>query len=140
MNLERFFSTTWVVILAAFVAFLAYGAIWVFFIGIKQWKREIADWNLSAKTSQHPDFNSTALIACAVTTALVYVLAGIMNIAQATELLSDEKITEGIAWLFVVVIGPLVTGKAISKFSSSKYGATEAPPQPPTNVSGGGNP
>ncbi len=127
--IERFFATTWIVIVAAFVAALSFGAIWVFYIGIQQWRREIADWNKSTKSGQHPDFNSTAMIAVAVTAAIVYVMYGILDVGQSTALLSDDKVTEGVAWLFVVVIVPLVTGKAVTKFSSNKYGSTETPPK-----------
>ena len=123
--IETWFARTWIVIIAAFVAFLAYASIKIIFIAVNQWKLELNAWN-SGKTSKvHPEFSTSSLIASIVSSVLLFVMLGIMNVGQATALMSDDKVLAGLAWLYVAVLFPLITGKTMNKFSADKYGNVE---------------
>ena len=122
MTVELFFSNTWIVIVAAFVASINYVAVWIVFIGVKQWREELAWWNASDHKTQHPDFNTTVWISALVVAAIDFVMLGVMNVGQATELLSDPNVLTGVSWLFGSVLAPLILGRAMNKYTNDKFG------------------
>lgn len=124
-TLSLWFAHTWIVIVAAFAAGLVYVSLWVAFIGVQQWKRENEWYNASDRSKPHPDYNTTALIAGVTTSAILWIMLAILNVGQATELLSDNNVLTGISWLYGAVLGPLVLGKVINKFTADKYGSTD---------------
>ena len=128
--IELFFARTWIVIAAAFIAAVNFVAVWVLFIGISYWKGSLREWVAGGRKTAIPDLNSNILIFALVASLLDLVVFAIIDVGQATAILTSEHI-EGIAWLYVVVLVPLVTGKTITKFASSKYGSSEQPPPPP---------
>ena len=93
-------------------------------------------WNLAKeyaclfRSSGKTFSNFDILIFALVASLLDLVVFAIMDVGQSTTILTGENL-EGIAWLYVVVLVPLVTGKTITKFASSKYGSAEVPPPPP---------
>lgn len=128
--MELWFARTWIVIAAAFIAAVNFVACWVLFVGISYWRGSLRDWVKAGRKTSIPDLNSNILIFALVASLLDLVVFGIMDVGQATTILTGERL-EGIAWLYVVVLVPLVTGKTITKFASSKYGSSEIPPPPP---------
>lgn len=135
---ELWFARTWIVIAAGFVAAINFVAAWVLYIGISHWRSSLDAWQLQGRKTAVPDLNSNILIFSVVASLLDLVMFAIMNVGQATSILTDAHL-EGLAWLYVAVLVPLVTGKTITKFSSAKYGSTEVPPPPPEQ-SGGNTP
>lgn len=127
---ELFFAKTWIVIAAAFIAMVNFVAVWVLMTGVKYWRGSLADWVKGGRVTSVPDLNSNILIFAVVASLLDLVIFGLMNVGQGTEILSGESL-EGIAWLYVAVLLPLITGKTVTKFASSKYGSSEATPPPP---------
>lgn len=125
--IELWFARTWIIIAAAFVAAVNAVAVWVLIIGIGYWRDSLRAWAAGGRVSSIPDLNSNILIFSVVASLLDLIIFAIMNVGQATEILTGGSV-EGIAWLYVAVLVPLVTGKTISKFSSAKYGSTEIPP------------
>ena len=128
--IEIFFARTWIVIAAGFVASINIIAVWVLHIGIHHWKESLGAWVKGGRVTAIPDLNSNILIFSVVASLLDLVMFGIMDVGQATGILTGEKI-EGIAWLYMAVLVPLITGKTLTKFASSKYGSAEQPPPPP---------
>lgn len=128
--IELFFARTWIVIAAAFIAMVNFVAVWVLVIGVKYWRGSLSDWVKGGRKTSIPDLNSNILIFSVVASLLDLLIFGLMNVGQSTEILSGDNL-EGIAWLYAAVLVPLVTGKTITKFASSKYGSSEAPPPPP---------
>ena len=128
--IEVFFARSWIVIAAAFIAAVNFVAVWVLFIGISFWRGSLREWVRGGRKTAIPDLNSNILIFALVASLLDLVVFGIMDVGQATSILSGESLA-GIAWLYVAVLVPLVTGKTITKFASSKYGSAEVPPPPP---------
>lgn len=128
--IEVFFARTWIVIAAGFVAAVNFVAVWVLYTGIHHWKESLQEWVKGGRATAIPDLNSNILIFSVVASLLDLVIFGIMNVGQATEILISDKL-DGIAWLYVAVLVPLITGKTITKFASSKYGSAEVPPPPP---------
>ena len=128
--IELFFARTWIVIAAAFIAMVNFVAIWVLVIGISYWRGSLRDWVTGGRKTSIPDINSNILIFAVVASLLDLVIFGLMNVGQATEVLTGGSL-EGIAWLYVAVLVPLVTGKTLTKYASSKYGSAEQPPPPP---------
>jgi len=125
-TLDLWFSHSWVVIVAIFAAGLVFISLWVAFIGVQQWKRENDWYNSSDHSRPHPDYNTTALIAGTVTSAILFIMSAILNVGQATELMSDNNVLTGISWLYGAVLAPLVAGKIMNKFSSDKYGSASS--------------
>ena len=123
--IELFFARTWIVIVAIFAAGLVGISLWVAFIGVQQWKKENEWYNASDHSKPHPDYNTTALIAGTVTSAILFVMSAILNVGQATEMMTDNSVLTGISWLYGAVLTPLVAGKIMNKFTSDKYGSTE---------------
>ena len=128
--IELFFARTWIVIAAGFVAAVNFIAVWVLCTGIYHWRQSLRAWVVGGRVVAIPDLNSNILIFSIVASLLDLVMFAIMNVGQATEILTGGSV-EGIAWLYVAVLIPLVTGKTITKFASSKYGSAEVPPPPP---------
>lgn len=133
--IEIFFARTWVVIAALFIAAVNFVAVWVLFIGIEYWRGSLQEWVKGGRKTAIPDLNSNILIFALVASLLDLVIFAILDVGQATAILTSEHI-EGIGWLYVVVLVPLVTGKTITKFASSKYGSAEQPPPPPEKPQG----
>lgn len=127
--IELWFARTWIIIAAGFVAAVNAVAVWVLIIGIGYWRESLKAWVEGGRKTTIPDLNSNILIFSVVASLLDLVIFAIMNVGQATEILTGGSV-EGIAWLYVAVLVPLVTGKTISKFSSAKYGATEGETKP----------
>jgi len=127
---ELFFARTWIVIAAGFIAAVNFVAVWVLFVGISYWRGSLAEWVKGGRKTAIPDLNSNILIFALVASLLDLVVFAIMDVGQSTTILTGANL-EGIAWLYVVVLVPLVTGKTITKFASSKYGSAEVPPPPP---------
>ena len=128
--IELFFARTWIGIAALFIAAVNFVAVWVLVIGIGYWRGSLAEWAKGGRKTAIPDLNSNVLIFALVASLLDLVIFGIMDVGQGTAILTSEHL-EGIAWLYLVVLVPLVTGKTITKFASSKYGSAEQPPPPP---------
>lgn len=128
--IEVWFARTWIVIAALFIAAVNFAAGWVLFVGIGYWRGSLRAWVDGGRRTSIPDLNSNILIFALVASLLDIVIFGIMDVGQATSILSGTSL-EGIAWLYVAVLVPLVTGKTITKFASSKYGSAEQPPPPP---------
>jgi len=128
--IELWFARTWIIIAAAFIAAVNFVAVWVLMIGISYWKGSLQEWVKGGRKTAIPDLNSNILIFALVASLLDLVVFAIMDVGQSTSILTGENL-EGIAWLYVVVLVPLVTGKTITKFASSKYGSSEVPPPPP---------
>lgn len=124
------FARTWIVIAALFIAAVNFVAIWVLVVGVGFWRGSLRAWVDDGRRTAIPDLNSNILIFALVASLLDIVIFGIMDVGQATSILSGGSL-EGIAWLYVAVLVPLVTGKTITKFASSKYGSSESPPPPP---------
>lgn len=124
--IELWFARTWIVIAAGFVAAVNAVAIWVLLIGITHWRESLKAWVTGGRSKAIPDLNSNILIFSVVASLLDLIIFAIMNVGQATEIITGGSV-EGIAWLYVAVLVPLVTGKTITKFSSAKYGSAEAP-------------
>ncbi len=127
---ELFFARTWIVIAAAFIAAVNFVAVWVLMIGISYWRGSLEDWVKGGRKTSIPDLNSNILIFAVVASLMDLVVFGLMDVGQSTSILTSEHL-EGIAWLYVAVLVPLVTGKTVTKFASSKYGSAEVPPPPP---------
>ena len=127
---ELFFARTWIVIAAGFIAAVNFVAVWVPFVGVSYWRGSLREWVKGGRKTAIPDLNSNILIFALVASLLDLVVFAIMDVGQSTTILTGENL-EGIAWLYVVVLVPLVTGKTITKFASSKYGSAEVPPPPP---------
>lgn len=134
--IELFFARTWIAIAAAFIAAVNFVAVWVLWIGIAYWRGSLQEWVKGGRKTSIPDLNSNILIFALVASLLDLIVFGLMDVGQSTAILTSEHL-EGIAWLYVAVLVPLVTGKTITKFASSKYGSAESPPPPPQ---GGGTP
>ena len=128
--MELWFARTWIVIAAAFIAAVNFVAVWVLMIGISYWRGSLADWVKGKRKTSIPDLNSNILIFAVVASLMDLVIFGLMDVGQSTSILTSEHL-EGIAWLYVAVLVPLVTGKTVTKFASSKYGSAEVPPPPP---------
>lgn len=128
--IELFFARTWIVIAAGFIAAVNFVAVWVLFVGISYWRGSLQEWVKGGRKTAIPDLNSNILIFALVASLLDLVIFAIMDVGQGTAILTSEHL-EGIAWLYVAVLVPLVTGKTITKFASSKYGSAEVPPPPP---------
>ena len=135
--IELWFARTWIVIVAVLSVGLVAVALWIAVIGVRQWQRENEWYNNSDHSKPHPDYNTTALIAGVVASMILWIMLAIMDVGQATALLSNDNVLNGVSWLYGAVLVPLVLGKAMNKFASSKYGSAEAPPPPPQ---GGGTP
>ncbi len=131
---ELFFARTWIVIAAAFIAAVNFVAVWVLMIGISYWRGSLEDWVKGGRKTSIPDLNSNILIFAVVASLMDLVVFGLMDVGQSTSILTSEHL-EGIAWLYVAVLVPLVTGKTVTKFASSKYGSAEVPPPPPEKPS-----
>lgn len=127
---ELFFAKTWIVIAAAFIAMVNFVAVWVLMTGVKYWRGHLKDWVTGGRKTSIPDLNSNILIFAVVASLLDLVVFGLMDVGQSTAILTGDSL-EGIAWLYVAVLVPLVTGKTVTKFASSKYGSSESPPPPP---------
>lgn len=125
-TLDLWFSHSWVVIVAVFAAGLVAISLWVAYIGVRQWQRENEWYNASDHARPHPDYNTTALIAGVATSAILFIMSAILNVGQATELMSDNNVLTGISWLYGAVLGPLVAGKIMNKFTSDKYGSASS--------------
>lgn len=128
--IEVFFARTWIVIAAVFIAAVNYVAIWVLYTGVYHWRGSLRDWVVGGRKTAIPDLNSNILIFAVVASLLDLVVFGLMDVGQSTSILIGDHL-DGIAWLYVAVLVPLVTGKTITKFASSKYGSSEVPPPPP---------
>ena len=128
--IELWFARTWIIIAAAFIAAVNFVAVWVLMIGISYWKGSLQEWVKGGRKTAIPDLNSNILIFALVASLLDLVVFAIMDVGQSTSILTGENL-EGSVWLYVVVLVPLVTGKTITKFASSKYGSSEVPPPPP---------
>jgi hypothetical protein len=50
-------------------------------------------------------------------------MLAVMNVGQATELLTDPSVLTGVSWLFGSVLAPLILGKAMNKYTSEKFGS-----------------
>lgn len=122
---ELWFARTWIIIAAGFVAAVNAVAILVLLIGITHWRESLRAWVMGGRSKTIPDLNSNILIFSVVASLLDLIIFAIMNVGQATEILTGGSV-EGIAWLYVAVLVPLVTGKTITKFSSAKYGSTDS--------------
>ena len=128
--IEVFFARTWIVIAAGFVASINIIAVWVLYIGVHNWRDSMVSWVHGGRKTAIPDLNSNILIFSVVASLLDLVMFGIMDVGQAMGILTGEKI-EGIAWLYMAVLVPLITGKTLTKFASSEYGSAEQPSPPP---------
>lgn len=128
--IEVFFARTWIVIAAGFVASVNVIAVWVLYIGVHNWRHSLLDWVHGGRKTAIPDLNSNILIFSVVASLLDLVMFGIMDVGQAMGILTGDKI-DGIAWLYMAVLVPLISGKTLTKFASSKYGSAEQPPPPP---------
>ena len=128
--MELWFARTWIVIAAAFIAAVNFVAVWVLMIGISYWRGSLEDWVKGGRKTSIPDLNSNILIFAVVASLMDLVVFGLMDVGQSTSILTSEHL-EGIAWLYVAVLVPLVTGKTVTKFASSKYGSAEVPSPPP---------
>jgi len=125
---ELWFSHTWIVIAAIYVAALDAGAVWVLTLGVWHWRKLLAAHEARGFAGPMPDFNTTVIIASVVVAVLNVILLGAMNVGQAFGMATDGA--EPLAWLIGAVLVPLITGKTITKFASSKYGSTDVqPPQ-----------
>ena len=127
---ELFFARTWIVIAAVFIALVNFVAVWILVIGVRFWRGSLEDWVRGGRKTSIPDLNSNILIFAVVASLMDLVIFGLMDVGQSTSILTSEHL-EGIAWLYVAVLVPLVTGKTVTKFASSKYGSAEVPPPPP---------
>lgn len=125
-TLDLWFAHSWVVIVAIFAAGLVGISLWVAFIGVQQWKRENEWYNTSDHSRPHPDYNTTALIAATVTSAILFVMSAILNVGQATDMMTDNNVLTGISWFYGAVLTPLVAGKIMNKFTSDKYGSASS--------------
>ena len=132
--MELWFARTWIIIAAAFIAAVNFVAVWVLMIGISYWRGSLADWVKGGRKTSIPDLNSNILIFAVVASLMDLVIFGLMDVGQSTSILTSEHL-EGIAWLYVAVLVPLVTGKTVTKFASSKYGSAAVPPPPPAKPS-----
>ncbi len=122
-TLELWFSRTWIVIAALYVAALDAGAVYVFAVGIHHWRKMLAAHEARGFSGPMPDFNTTVTIASVVVVVLNVIMLGVMNVGQAFGMATDGA--DSLGWLVGAILVPLVTGKTITKFASSKYGSTE---------------
>lgn len=125
-TLEVWFSRTWIIIAALYVAALDAGAVYVLALGIWHWRKLLAAHEARAFAGPMPDFNTTVIIASVVVAVLNVILLGAMNVGQAFGMATEGA--EALAWLVGAVLVPLITGKTITKFASSKYGTTDVQP------------
>lgn len=123
---EMWFSHTWIVIAAIYIAALDAGAVWVLTLGIWHWRKLLAAHEARAFAGAMPDFNTTVIIASVVVAVLNVILLGAMNVGQAFGMATDGA--EALAWLVGAVLVPLIGGKTITKFASSKYGTADVQP------------
>lgn len=127
-TLELWFSRTWIIIAALYVAALDAGAVYVFAVGIHHWRKMLRAHEARAFVGPMPDFNTTVTIASVVVVVLNVVMLGVMNVGQAFGMATDGA--DSLGWLVGAILVPLVTGKTITKFASTKYGSTDVqPPQ-----------
>jgi len=129
MSIDLFFARTWIVIAAVFIAALNFVAVWILKIGVSHWHKELHKFVRTSPKDAAPSLDSGILITSVVVMVIDVVILGGMDVGSFLSLVTENA--DGIAWLCGAVLVPLVTGKAVTKFTSTKYGSTDAPPVPP---------
>lgn len=125
-TLELWFSRTWIIIAALYVAALDAGAVYVFAVGIHHWRKMLTAHEARGFAGPMPDFNTTVTIASVVVVVLNVIMLGVMNVGQAFGMATDGA--DSLGWLIGAILVPLVTGKTITKFASTKYGSADVQP------------
>jgi hypothetical protein len=115
INIELWFSRTWIIMAAGFVAAINMAAVVVLYTAISHWRADLSK-----------DLNTNIWISAVVVVVLNVIVLGGMNVGQFFRLVTDGA--DGIAWLCAAVLIPLITGKTISKYTSTKFGSTDVPP------------
>ena len=132
MNVEWFFSRTWIVIAAGFIGAINVLAVWVAYIGISHWQKELKNFVRVNPKVPAPSLDTSIWISAGVVTILDVIHFAGMNVGQFLDIVLNNP--EGLAWLCSSVLMPLIFGKAVTKFTSGKYGSLETPPNTTTTT------
>lgn len=124
-TLSVWLAHAWLILAAMLVVFIDYFAVIVTHGTVARWR---ADPKRELETS--------GLIFLSVAAMLNVIILGGMNVGQFFELVTDGA--EGLTLLFSVVIIPLVTGRAMTRMSSNKYGSSDSATVAPKDGGGAG--